>query len=1501
MNHKRSTLTKRFMGTVILLCCGILGYAQSKPTTSSLARANDPQTLTNATAGSSENKLTVAQPGVIGTPAHSGNGARATERNVTRCAAGTMRCLTAADRKAAAQRAAAKRSSAHPVTPHAQMGFSVAARPAAASPIALLPGCSAPSMNPGGMPDYMSGCVGNYANSPLPVLDTTTGRYVGGMRKFIDPLPTIPVAVPDTKTYANSDYYEISLVEYSQKMHSDLHATLLRGYVQTNNGTDSSGNNSITPAPVQYLGPMIVAQKGRPVRVKFTNKLPANQGGNLFLPVDTTVMGAGSGPKGTAYSQNRGNLHMHGGNTPWISDGTPHQWTTPAGESTNYPKGVSVRDVPDMPAAGPGEMTFFYTNQQSARLMWYHDHAYGITRLNVYAGEAGGYLLQDPVEQALVKGGTIVPPVGNAIIVPAETVPSDELALIIQDKTFLPGMEQLASQDPTWNWGPKDLSGNFTAGNLWFPHVYMPNQNPSDLSGANAMGRWDWGPWFWPPMDPSSLKAGEIPCPLTENPSQLCPGTPNPSLTPESFMDTPVVNGMAYPYKIVDPKPYRLRILNASNDRHISLQLYCADPSVVTADGRTNTEVKMVTAAPGLGLPPNWPTDGRDGGVPDSASAGPVMVQIGTEGGFLPNPVVIPPTPTNYNYNRRDIVVLNIASHGLLLGPAERADVVVDFSQAPASCTNVILYNDAPAPVPAFDTRIDYYTGDPDQTDTGGAPTTLPGYGPNTRTIMQFRLTGPASGSASLNLDPACANHPECSKLQGVLPVAFAASQDVPIVPEAVYGPVYGTTFPNSYARIQDTSLFTGAVTGILVTNGGSGYLVRPTVTITGGGGTGATATATVANGTVTAINITKAGRGYTSTPTIAITADPKSTGRGATAMAVGMPILRKAIQELFELDYGRMNSTLGIELPFTNFNTQMTIPLGYVDPPTEQFADGETQVWKITHNGVDTHAIHFHLFDVQLINRVGWDGSVRPPDANEVGWKETVRMNPLEDAIVALRPLKQNLPWPIPDSIRPLDVTKPPGSSITVINPVDGNPISIANADINYGWEYVWHCHLLGHEENDMMRPMIFQVAPDAPSNLVATANYASGSVRLSWTDNSLSETGFTLERALDSAFATGLIAFPIASNPGYGTTVSFTDNTASSNKTYYYRVEAYSGNGISNWSNTALPFFPPRAGITPKSLVFANQLLNTTSAAQTVTLSNTGGSTMTINSVSISGGNSADFLKTSTCGVSLAVGANCAISVSFLPTAYGVRSTSLIISESDPTTPTLTVSLSGAGSGSGPSALVTPASLAFSAALYAVSATQNVTVTNTGDRTITITSLSLTGTNSNQFGSTSTCPIAPASLAIGSSCNASLSFRPSVASPVNKAAALSVSFGSPLAAQSVSMAGTIILPVLTLTPSTLSFGNVARNTTSASQTVTLSNSGAAPLTLSAIAIAGTNQFAQTNSCGRLPATVSAGASCTIQVTFRPTTTGAKSATVNVTVSTPAISQSVTLSGTGQ
>ena len=406
------------------------------------------------------------------------------------------------------------------------------------------------------------------------------------MRKFVNELPGlgagaannlgqyIPVAVPDTTTYPRPLRLVVDSLTITRFAGRVYRADALRP------APDHAARlpaGQLAGAPPNYLGPAIVAQKDRPVRILFRNLLPTGAGGNLFIPVDSTVMGSGptpeghmlamtetfpfddpqnppcSGPgkdalvaQGLCFADNRAIIHLHGGISPWISDGTPHQWITPAGENTAYPQGTSVRPVPDMADDGnptDGEMTFYYTNQQSARLMFYHDHAWGITRLNVYAGMAAPYIIQDATEQALVDGG-IIPG-------PEATIP-----LVVQDKTFVPNDAQLALQDETWDtarWGGE--------GSLWVPHVYSPAQNPGDASGVNEYGRWAYGPWFWPPTN--SIDHGPIDNPyfdpacdpdLTWCEPPLMPGTPYNSMGMESFNDTPVINGTAYPTLTVDPQ-----------------------------------------------------------------------------------------------------------------------------------------------------------------------------------------------------------------------------------------------------------------------------------------------------------------------------------------------------------------------------------------------------------------------------------------------------------------------------------------------------------------------------------------------------------------------------------------------------------------------------------------------------------------------------------------------------------------------------------------------------------------------------------------------------------------------------------------------------------------------------------------------------------------------------------------------------------------------------------
>ena len=152
--------------------------------------------------------------------------------------------------------------------------------------------------------------------------------------------------------------------------------------------------------------------------------------------------------------------------------------------------------------------------------------------------------------------------------------------------------------------------------------------------------------------------------------------------------------------------------------------------------------------------------------------------------------------------------------------------------------------------------------------------------------------------------------------------------------------------------------------------------------------------------------------------------------------------------------------------------------------------ADDGTQIWKITHNGVDTHPLHFHLYNVQVLNRVTWDNIIIPPEPTELGWKDTVRVSPLEDTIVAMRPDRAGAALRRPRqlaSAEPDDAHRRQGSVAgpngheAGFNNTDaaGNPIApIVNEIVNFGWEYVWHCHILSHEEMDMMRPVTVTVA---------------------------------------------------------------------------------------------------------------------------------------------------------------------------------------------------------------------------------------------------------------------------------------------------------------------------------------------------------------------------------------------------------------------------------------
>ena len=478
------------------------------------------------------------------------------------------------------------------------------------------------------------------------------------LRKWIQPIrglggaTGIPVMTShiDPVYGKKVDYYRIGIGEFTDVLHPDMGGvgkampTRLWGYFDMPHLDFAAAASSMDDMhricnsfhiawPVKrHLGGVIVAKKDRPVRIRFSNLLP-RKGGHI-VPLDTTIPGANQ-------AFNRTAVHLHGGHVPWISDGGPHDWWTPDGQH-----GLSFMNKAVAPRhfSFPWQADYFYPNDQSARLMWYHEHAWGTTRLGAYAGVASGYLIADAVAEARFADLPRVP-------------------LIWQDKTFVSSTTFLPQNDPTWaTVMPARVQ---SPGSLWYPHVYDPD-------------RWELGPGIAPP---------------------------NPSSVPESFGDTMLCNGTVYPYLDVQPGAYRFNMLNACSARFLNINLFVKDPSA--ADG--------INLDAGTLFPTN--------------PAGPDMIQIGTEGGFLPTAATLT-SPKPFNPVT--------ATGNLILGPAERADVIIDFSGFAGK--TILMYSDSPSPFPNGDPRYDYFYGSSNPTPTNA------GYGPDTRQILEIRVaSGPIS------------------------------------------------------------------------------------------------------------------------------------------------------------------------------------------------------------------------------------------------------------------------------------------------------------------------------------------------------------------------------------------------------------------------------------------------------------------------------------------------------------------------------------------------------------------------------------------------------------------------------------------------------------------------------------------------------------------------------------------------------------------------------------
>jgi hypothetical protein len=318
----------------------------------------------------------------------------------------------------------------------------------------------------------------------------------------------------------------------------------------------------------------------------------------------------------------------------------------------------------------------------------------------------------------------------------------------------------------------------------------------------------------------------------------------------------------------------------------------------------------------------------------------------------------------------------------------------------------------------------------------------------------------------------------------------------------------------------------------------------------------------------------------------------------------------------------------------------------------------------------------------------------------------------------------------------------------------------------------------------------------------------------------------------------------------------------------------------------------------LVPAGLIFASQDLGTTSAAQTVMLTNGSSATLTITSIDKGGANPGDFAidtsAASACSTTVPVAAqgSCTISVTFKPTSVTpvTRTARITVTDSGAGSPRV-VDLTGTA-GTAPIVALSASTLPFSTqqAVGVTSSPLALTVTNTGTAALTFTSVVATGdfavaSNNCTPGLQVTTP--------ASNCTITVTFTPTVAG--SSVGSLTLIDNAPDAPQIILLTGTgVALPAVTLSATSLAFGNQTVNLTSSAQTISVTNSGSGTLTVGTIAA--TAPFAETNSC----TSVAPAGTCTISVTFTPTAAGLATGTLSIADNATGSPQTITLNGTG-
>lgn len=342
----------------------------------------------------------------------------------------------------------------------------------------------------------------------------------------------------------------------------------------------------------------------------------------------------------------------------------------------------------------------------------------------------------------------------------------------------------------------------------------------------------------------------------------------------------------------------------------------------------------------------------------------------------------------------------------------------------------------------------------------------------------------------------------------------------------------------------------------------------------------------------------------------------------------------------------------------------------------------------------------------------------------------------------------------------------------------------------------------------------------------------------------------------------------------------------------------------GAGTGAIAAVTTSPPTS---PPSLTFGSVTVGNTSTTLSATLTNIGNTPLVLNSLNITGPNGGDFQLTAqtTCtvgGTGIVPAASCNIAVDFVPQASGSRFASVSIADNAAGSPP-TISLSGTGTA--PIASLSQASLAFgNVNVGSTSTLPSLTLTNTGNQALTIPSVAIdpsVGTPADfSLSGSNTCKTV-GSLQPNASCTITVSFTPAAQGAV--VGQVNISDSTASSPQRVALSGTGTAAGVTLTPPSLTFAGQNPGTPPSSpQTITLQNTGSGPLTISSINVTGANagDFAETNNCPGSSATLNVGNACAIAVTFTPTGTGPRSASLAVSDDAVPSPQIVPLSGTG-